>query len=60
MGLLDAFDQFTNDKCEQLTKQNSTFEKITNALGLSNLVNGVQNFVEGDIVNTLLDSPLRS
>lgn len=59
MGLLDAFDQFSNAKCAELTKQNSTFEKITATLGMSNLVNGVQDFFEGSLVDKLLDSPLR-
>ena len=59
MGLLDAFDQFSNDKCLELTRQSSIFEKVTETLGMTNLVSGVQNFVENGIVNSLLESPIR-
>lgn len=59
MAFLDDFDQYTEDKCERLNKQSSTFEKITQKLGMSSLVNGVQNFLEQGIVNSLLKSPLR-
>jgi hypothetical protein len=59
MGLLDAYDQFSETKCKELTRQSSVFEKVTETFGLTNLVSGVQSFVENGIVNSLLESPLR-
>lgn len=59
MGILDAYDTFVNNKCEELTQQNNTVQKLTESVGLSNLVGGVEDFISKGVVESLLDSPLR-
>lgn len=59
MGFLDAYDTFVGNKCQELTQQNNTFDKLTKATGLSNIVKGVEDFISKDIVETLKTSSLR-
>lgn len=60
MGFLDAYDTYVNNKCDEIEKENSTFESLTSALGLSKLLDGVKGFYEGGITEALLNSPLRT
>lgn len=59
MGFLDAYDTFVGNRCKELTKQNSTVSKLTESLGLSNLVGGVEDYLSRGVVESLKDSPLR-
>lgn len=58
MGLLDAYDTFVGNKCQELTKQNSTFEKLTESTGLASITKGVEDFISKDIVESLSGSAL--
>lgn len=59
MGFLDAYDTFVNNKCQELSLQNGTFEKLTQSLGLSNITAGVQDLISKGVVESLTNSPLR-
>lgn len=60
MGLLDAYDEYVDKKCEEVAGSNSTLEKLSSALGLSNVVDGVKGYLDNGILESLKDSPLRT
>lgn len=60
MGLLDVYDTYVNNKCDEIDDENSAFENLTSAVGLSSLVDGVKGFVDKGLVDSLADSPLRN
>lgn len=60
MGLLDIYDTYVNNKCDEVADENGAFENLTSAVGLSSLVDGVKGFLDKGLVNALADSPLRT
>jgi len=59
MSLLDAYNTFTSDSCQNLSKQNSIFESLSQGIGLTQITEGLGDLLSGDIAEKLLNSPLR-
>lgn len=57
---LDPYNDYVERVCNDAKAGNSTLEKLSGALGLSQLTEGVKSFLDNDIVNSLLNSPLRT
>ena len=60
MGFLDIYDTYVNNKCDEVEEENSAFENLTSAVGLSSLVDGVKGFLDKGLVDSLANSPLRT
>ena len=59
MAFLDSYDTFVAQKCEELAKQNNTFEKLTEATGVAGVAKSIQDQLSQGIVESLKDSPLK-
>ena len=57
---LDFYKDYADKKCEELQGASSTIEKLSSGLGLSNLTNGVKAYLDKGILESLIDSPLRT
>ena len=59
MAFLDSYDTFVSQKCEQLAKQNNTFEKLTEATGAAGIAKSIQDQLSRGVIDSLKESPLK-
>jgi hypothetical protein len=59
MALLDAYENYVNDSCATIAKENSTLGKLARSAGFSSVIDGVKGYLDKGIIGSLKNSPLR-
>jgi len=57
---LDFYKDYVDKKCEELESSSTIFEKLSDKLGVSKITDGIKDYLDTGILESLKDSPLRA